>query len=421
MMQPHIRMFVLSHGYGPLIGLALALFLVLLGFPIDYRLIGFAALVCLFWLYPVALRRGLHYRMLSLASLQHLTLIVLYASHGYGGLASPFLLWLAMVPLLAFLYLTPSRRLWLAMTTALAFNVAAFVAWSRFVAAPPDVGPRVLAWLAGLSLLSASIYVAMMAVHLGRILSSRNEMELEAGRHRAEVSQLERRRTVLHHVGAAKAASLGRIGRECAAPVADILASCESVLVTEAAEYQSSGASDLQSIADASRHLNELVCLIDQHSRLDARFAQSQPDWFSVDLLCAEVGAITGACAMPAPDVAAEHGSTRVMLCKDRELLMMALVQLVRHAQNVVGDKGVALHSSRSDEGSVVIAVMIYSLPWRGPRATSSGPKSEGGRQPVHRLGVALAERISHMLGGVLTEDTAVPDQPFTLCFVEAG
>jgi hypothetical protein len=102
--QRHVRMFAISHLCGPFIGLALSAFLFLLEFPADVRLGGFSVLVCLFWVYPVALALGARYRLLSLLSLQHLLLVVFWASHGYGGLTSPFLLWLAVVPLLASLY-----------------------------------------------------------------------------------------------------------------------------------------------------------------------------------------------------------------------------------------------------------------------------------------------------------------------------
>jgi hypothetical protein len=78
----HARMFELSHLYGPLIGLALCLFLIVLGFPLDYRLAGFSLLVCAFWPYLLLLRRIGRYRLLSLCSLHHLMLVILWASHG---------------------------------------------------------------------------------------------------------------------------------------------------------------------------------------------------------------------------------------------------------------------------------------------------------------------------------------------------
>ncbi len=119
----HARLFLLSHTFGPFIGFAICGFLILNGFPADYRLIGFAALVGLFWAYPFALRAGAQYRLMCLASLQHLALVILWASFGYGGFTSPILLWLVIVPLLAFLYLSPSYRLWFGLLGMLTLNV----------------------------------------------------------------------------------------------------------------------------------------------------------------------------------------------------------------------------------------------------------------------------------------------------------
>ena len=418
--HPHARMFVLSHVYGPPIGLVLAAFLALLGFPLDYRLIVFTSLVCLFWGYPVALRRSAGYRALSLASLQHLTLVILWASHGYGGLASPFLLWLAMVPLLAFLYLVPSRRLWWALTTMLALNVAAFVGWSVFASPPPAVSPAALSWLAASSLICASVYVAMMALHFGRVLSSRNAMELEAARHRAEVTGLEQRRAHLQRIGAAKAASLARVGRECRAPVSEILSRCQGGVTAETGIAIEYGESELRSIEEASRHLRDLIEIIDQHSRLDARFGESTSDPFSLDQLFDAVVAKTGTVATPGRCVKAQCPAEPILLCTDRALLELALVELVRYTQSIEGPFCIALSGSsspRTAPESAIVAIVIKSEFTRLDPSRSTDPIGEGRGQYVHRLGVGLAERICALLGGRLVEEACTTGARFRMCF----
>jgi hypothetical protein len=254
----HVRMFVLSHLLGPFIGLTLAAFLAVLGFPPDYRMIGFVALVCLFWLYPAALARGRDYRLLSILSLQHLTATALWASHGYGGLTSPFLLWLAVVPLLAFLYCAPDRRLWLILVGMLAGNLTSF-GGAALLFSPPAADPQPLRWLGAVSLLGAFAYVSMMAVYFGRVLDSRDEMALQAERHLAIAVTLDKRAEKLRKAGAIKAASLARLARECRAPLDEIVSSSRSMIDMEAREQPGAGSADLRSIDDAARHLSQVI------------------------------------------------------------------------------------------------------------------------------------------------------------------
>jgi hypothetical protein len=264
--QQHVRMFVLSHLCGPFIGLALSAFLALLGFPLDYRLHGFIMLVCLFWCYPLALSRGAPYRLLSFASLQHLTFVILWASHGYGGVTSPFLLWLAIVPLLAFLYSPPGRRPWLILLAMLGLNIGLFGGVTLFVSLPPAADPHALRWLAALSLLCASAYVSMMAIYFGRVLSSRNEMAQEAAHRRALATELDRRATDLRHIRACRIASLSRLARGCRSPIGEILSSCRSAADEGAPDRSASDASDLSSIQEAARHLGELIDAVEEYS-----------------------------------------------------------------------------------------------------------------------------------------------------------
>ncbi|MGZ8312464.1 MAG: hypothetical protein ACXWUR_10400 [Allosphingosinicella sp.] len=252
-------MFVLSHKFGPFIGLALAAFLLLLGFPADTRLGGFALLVCLFWTYPAALALGANYHWLSLASLQQLVFIIFWASHGYGGLTSPFLLWLAVVPLLAFLYSAPRIRLWLTLLAMMGAGTILFAILTSYYLPPPPADAAALHWLSLVSLLAASTYVAMMAVYFGRLLSSRNEMALEVARRRANLTALDRQATDLRHMRAARIASLSRLARQCRAPLADIVASCEGELSVSGGERAASIASDFESIRAAAMRLGGLI------------------------------------------------------------------------------------------------------------------------------------------------------------------
>lgn len=262
--QQHVRMFAVSHFCGPLIGLSLSGFLLLLGFPPDGRLAGFSALVCLFWLYPVVLALGAPYRLLSLLSLQHLLIVIFWASQNYGGLTSPFLLWLAVVPLLAALYTAPGVRLWLALLAVLVIEIVLFGAFLMFVAPSTAITAEAQRWLALLSLLCASGYVSMMAIYFGRVLTSRNELAMEVARRRALTVTLDRRATELRQLRSARVASLSRLERQCREPIKEMLSGCEdetSVSSGSAARIYS----DTESIKTATHRLRDLLDAVGVH------------------------------------------------------------------------------------------------------------------------------------------------------------
>lgn len=267
--EQHVRMFVLSHLCGPLIGLGLSAFLLLLGFPPDIRLAGFLTLVCMFWLYPVALIAGCRYRTLSFFSLQHLTILIFWASHSYGGLMSPFLLWLAIVPLLACLYSAPRIHLWLVLLAVLAFQTGIFAAMTYFVLRPKPISEGSLQWLALLSVLSASGYVSMMAVYFGRVLNSRNEMAGEVSRQSATIAELDRRATELRQVRSGRIDSLSRLVRQCEQPVKEMLADGLRELKPE--KSNADQASDLASIDRAASRLAELLLTVAKYRDSCAR------------------------------------------------------------------------------------------------------------------------------------------------------
>lgn len=409
--QQHVRMFVLSHLCGPFIGLALTAFLLLLGFPTDYRMIGFTAFVCLFWLYPVGLAKGIDYRLLSFTSLQHLTFVILWACHGYGGMTSPFLLWLAVVPLLAFLYLSPDRRLWLVLVTMLGGNVAAFIACVLLLQPPPSSGDAALQWLALLSLLSASAYVAMMAIYLARVLSSRDEMEQEAARHRAVAKDLENVATNLRHLGAAKAASVARIGRECRAPLSEITSSCKIMLDEDAAAPEEADISDLQSITEAARYLGALIEDVDHYARLESRIARSEPIRFQLGTLFEAVIAQTSRPGSGEEVSAIQEDGPPIFVRTDRALLEQALIQVIRHLRYPASASLITLRVTRtSRDGAQAVAIDIYKEDVSGNPAIFNGQTQAGGEQAGHGLNLILAERICSLLGGSLKPDPAFPE-----------
>ncbi len=255
----HVQMFVLSHVLGPFIGLGLTAALLFLGYPADLNLLGFATLSILFWAYPAALTRGCPYELLCILSLEHLLITIFLAAASYGGATSPFLLWLAVVPLLAFLYSAPSTTQWVTLLALLSLNIAVFVSIVPMGLNSVPGGLETLYWLAFLSLSGASIYVVIMAVYLGRVLNSRDMVELEVADHRAIETSLAAQEMGLRSLQATRFAGIGRLVQQGGVEVAKILADC-----SQAAESKD-GASiplrneELENIRTAALRFEELL------------------------------------------------------------------------------------------------------------------------------------------------------------------
>ena len=96
------RMFLISHIFGPFLGLTVTAYLYRLDPKPEGPFWIIVAAIAAFWAFPPALRWTGRFAVLALLSLQNLIFVVLFVSYHYGGLNSPFLAWLLTVPLLSF-------------------------------------------------------------------------------------------------------------------------------------------------------------------------------------------------------------------------------------------------------------------------------------------------------------------------------
>ncbi len=230
-----------------------------------------AASITSFWVYPFALKYTGAYVPLCFVSIQNLLFAILWGCFFYGGLSSPFLPWLVTVPLLAFFYLGASVRnvftVLLQIATSLTIFIALFAAGGQF---PHTVPLAKMQGIGLISIISASIYVSMMALFYARILASQGEFEREVRRHLETASQLRASVSEAERARAAKADFLAKTSHELRTPLNAIIGYSQMLLDDTNPKIDPLGADDLNRIHDAGQHLLRLVDAILDLSKIEA-------------------------------------------------------------------------------------------------------------------------------------------------------
>ena len=164
------HVFLVSHILGPFIGSVVPITIFVLDPSPGYDVAVLAGSITAFWIFPFMLRAGVPYNPLALASIENLIFCIFWSCYFYGGVTSPTLAWVLVIPLLAFFYVGSSSSLRLIVMAMFAVNVAIFGFFYFFSFEINSKLP--VAAMQGLGLVSttaAAIYVAMMALYYAKI------------------------------------------------------------------------------------------------------------------------------------------------------------------------------------------------------------------------------------------------------------
>src|SRR3979411_3180678 len=120
------HVFLVSHLLGPFIGNVVPIALYVLDPAPGYETAVLAISIKSFWIFHFLLKAGISYNPLALVSIQNLTFCILWSCYFYGGVTSPTLPWVLVIPLLAFFYLGSAKSLRLIVMVMFAVNLAIF-------------------------------------------------------------------------------------------------------------------------------------------------------------------------------------------------------------------------------------------------------------------------------------------------------
>lgn len=418
-MSKQAHVFLVSHIFGPFIGNTVPLTLFLLDPTPGYPVAVLALSITGFWVFPFLLRFTAKYNLLALASVENLIFCILWSCYHYGGVASPILPWVLVIPLLAFFYLGPVPSLRMAAMGLFAVNVAIACALYVFVYAPvhdlPDASELALGII---STVAASLYVIMMSLYYARILASQAELENEVKQHLSTAAQLREATAAAERSDAAKSEFLAKTSHELRTPLNAVIGYSEMLLEEAEAAKDDFGVSDLQRIRNAGQQLLSLV-----NDLLDlSKIAAGKMELFVED---ANIGRLIAATAeqfreraeargiLLEVEITEDLGSIACDAHKIGQITSQLVSNAVKFTENgrvtvaakrVTGPVGAMLQLSVEDTGIGMSEEMMPSLfdAFNGAEDYSSSKYGGTG------LGLALSQNLAVLMGG----DIAVRSEP---------
>jgi signal transduction histidine kinase len=413
------HVFLVSHILGPFIGNVVPIALYVFDPAPGYEVVVLAISITSFWIFPFVLRAGVPYNPLALVSIQNLIFCILWSCYFYGGVTSPTLAWVLVIPLLAFFYLGSSKSLRLIVMTMFAVNLAIFS--SFYLLGYPVENDLPVAAMQGLGLVStvaASIYVAMMALYYAKIQASQSELESEMREHLATASELRLATEEAERAGAAKAEFLAKMSHELRTPLNAVIGYSQILLEDAEDEEDAESIADLTKIHDAGQHLLKLVNEILDLSKIEAgKMELDLEEIHLAELLSEIVSAARPAavknCNQVICRIAPNLGTALCDAGKFRNMTGQLLDNAMKFTHNgkveVVAERqvdelGDDLVIHVMDTGIGIAPDQIANLFEKFTVADDSSTSKYGGTG----LGLALSQRLCKLMGGEIVVESEV-------------
>ncbi|MEN0000966.1 MAG: histidine kinase dimerization/phospho-acceptor domain-containing protein, partial [Pseudomonadota bacterium] len=286
-----VRMFVISHLFGPFLGHPITIYLFLNDpnpFP-HVHLLGLS--VTMFWFFPLALRAWpQHYQNLALLSVVNLNFAILITAYHFGGANSPFLMWFLVVPLLAFFYLGSGLKTGIAIFSQILIGLGGFYLVFKLDGSFPQHIPMGdLVEVTMISAFCACTYIFLMSSYYASVVDSQSELIKEVERHEATAADLKAAKEEAERANGAKSEFLAKMSHELRTPLNAVLGYSEILL--EDAELDGNGEqiADLQKISAAGKHLLSMVNDILDISKIEAGKAELYVETVDVEKLLEEI------------------------------------------------------------------------------------------------------------------------------------
>ena len=429
--DPHtkkrVRMFLISHLFGPIIGAPIPIFLYAYD-PSPWPQVPVLAMsIAAFWLFPLALKLlPTHYTTLALISVVNLSFAILWGSYHYGGASSPFLMWFLVMPLLAFFYLGSSTKTRVIIFAQIAIGLAGFYAayLTSNNSFPAHIPIDQMVGIGVISAFCAATYVFLMASYYSSVVDSQSELLKEIDRHQGTLKMLTVAKDEAERANGAKSDFLAKMSHELRTPLNAVLGYSEILLEDAELEGRGEQIADLQKISAAGKHLLAMVNDILDISKIEAGKMELNLETVDLDRLIDEVEST--ARPLAAKNTNAFHvdkqgtlGSVRADVTKLRQ----AIFNLLSNASKFTQNGKITLSARRETRGKtdwISIAVadtgvgiskdQQQSLFSNFSQANPTIAAKYGGTG----LGLSLSQNLCRLMGGNIT---LVSEQGKGSCF----
>jgi diguanylate cyclase (GGDEF)-like protein len=248
--------FAILHLVGPLCGLPICAVLLATDARADWIALIFTLGVCLFWMIPLIARHSGRLAGPAFGSVQLLVFLCLFGSYHYGGLNSPFAVWLIVAVLLSFLYV-PKALYWC--LGAAAAQAALFATLFTLFPASPRIGGVAFGALFIASSFAAALYISLIAAFYARIKTESSMLAAVANRYQVAARGL--KETVAAAEAANEEASLfiAKMSHELRTPLNVVLGYSEMLIEDASAEEQVAREQTLRRVTDSSRQMLNLI------------------------------------------------------------------------------------------------------------------------------------------------------------------
>lgn len=265
------RMFLVSHLFGPPMSMSVpAAFYVVDPTP-GYDIVVLSLSIAAFLLFPFLMKWGLAYRKLVVLSILNLNFAIFWSCFHYGGVHSPTLIWVIIIPILSVFYIGGDDRQKKELVAVSAASSVVFMGaffWLR--PEPNDIPEAAMEILGATSAVAVMFYVAVMAIYYARIFDAGVDLEREVARRRLISIELRRAVEAADRAASMKSDFLARMSHELRSPLNAIIGYGE-LLREECAEVGDDPMQqDLDRILEAGAYLTRLIDSILDLAKIDA-------------------------------------------------------------------------------------------------------------------------------------------------------
>jgi signal transduction histidine kinase len=410
------RTFVFTHLVGPASGASIVVFLLMADPSPGLHVPLIASGIAAFWILPLLLRWTGNLRLVAVVSVQTLIAVTLFGVYNYGGVSSPFSPWLLIALANGFFYLSDRP---MSVLATFVLNVAVFVGiWLVLGELPSRVPMAQLSSVGIVSVVSATLYMAWLAIYYGQLLTSESALELEVQRHRLTAEMLIGARDNAEKASREKSVFLAKMSHELRTPLNAVIGYSE--ILQEDADIASDGerACDLSRINAAGKHLLSLVTDIFDLTRIESSAVELNVTSF------AGAGLIQDVVATGKPLVASNHNTLEVRIdpnlgtiTSDELRLRQAALNLISNAAKFTSNGLVTLSARRLhvDSGDwIEIEVRDTGIGIAAKDLTrifndfSQVNSRESRKSKGTGLGLALSQKLCGVMGGGIFAESEI-------------